>query len=103
MENNLFTKDLIERADFYCRTMEDLTGIDPKDQSHRRYTVACRAIIAWTLFQDGFTLQTIGGYFGLSHCSVVHYRHKVETMFQYPNGFRRELRVYDEFQRRIAA
>ena len=85
----------------YQKAMLDITGEDCTERTRRRPVVWARNIVAWQMYEDGFTTNQIGARFGIHHSTVSHCRDAVKEMLEYPRYYPQELAVFRQFKKTI--
>lgn len=89
------------RPEMYIAAMSDIVGIDIRNRTKYSPVVWGRHLVCHQLRMDGYSLHRIADLFGLNHTSVINGEKRVRDMFEFPTMYRRELKMWNEFQRKL--
>lgn len=91
---------LRKTASLYCKTMREVSGYDPTEESQRRPVVVARIFVAYRLLLKGFTEHAVGAVLGWDHSTIHHYSCRAYDMLNSP-GYEAERELYDNFNEAI--
>ena len=74
-------------------------GILTQSRDHK--LVTARKIIAYTMRCEGYSLSAIGRAMNRNHASVMYMLKMWEDVKAYPDVFREDMEMYEEFNRRL--
>ena len=87
----------VELLDIYV----DVTGRKPKLFSRDREDVWAKAMVAYRMFNEGYTVSEISRQMFKNHSTVIHYRQKMEDALSVPQAYQDIIPIWNEFQKRI--
>lgn len=92
-EQTIISQQLRDRADFLCKTMEELTKYDPREKTRKRVAVIPRMMVCYELYLEGYTQTAIGIVMGKDHSTIHSYLTKIRDILTLP-GYQAERELY---------
>lgn len=71
------------------------------DGTRRAASVMIRRFVAYRMRQEGFTIMDISRTMKVNHATVFHYVKQMQTSFDLPVYYARDLEMYHKFEDRI--
>lgn len=93
--------DADTRGGHLLEVMADILGIPSILRTKKPAFVWARAVVAFQLRSEGYTLEEIGRQLGKDHSSVSYLLHKVEWASSLPSAYKKEMQLLREFNKRI--
>ena len=87
----------MSRLERYKGYIEAILGRSLND-SRKREDVAGRMCIAYQLRADGYSTNEIGKLVGRDHATILYLCKQMEVCIKYPNSYRSESDMWEEFQ-----
>lgn len=85
-----------QRAAYLCEVMKEISGVDPMANTRKREVVNARMMVAQALYDGGCIETDIATLLGKTHCSIHHYRKKMETIWL--PGYDAERELWEQFK-----
>ena len=90
------------RADRLLEIYHDVTGRRVNLYSRDKDDTWGKAMVAYQLIQEGYSLESIAMQLCKSnHSSIIHYRQKMQDALDMPGAYQDILPIWNEFQKRI--
>lgn len=89
------------RAEDLLAVLCGLTGRRMNLRSRDSEVVWAKAMVAYRMMEEGYTLAEIGRQLGKDHSTVIHYRHKMQDALSLPQAYQDILPLWYEFKTRI--
>lgn len=87
----------------YRDTMNEMMGEDVFRRCRQRNLRLGRHIVIYRMMYDGIPPEKICKLAGLHRTTMYHSYHFMETVFEHPTWYKYEMKVYDDFVKRIGA
>lgn len=71
------------------------------DGSRKASSVMIRRFVAWRMRTEGFILMDIARALNVNHATVYHYLRQMQTCFELPFYYHRDIEMYTRFEERL--
>ena len=90
------------RADRLLEMYGEVTGMKPNLYCRDRDHVWAKAMVAYQLLQEGYSLESVAmSLCKHNHSSIIHYRQKMQNALDVPSAYRDIIDIWNKFQKRI--
>ena len=83
-----------------CTVAEQVVGCKV-DGTRRASSVMIRRFVAWRMRTEGFILMDIARALNVNHATVYHYLRQMQTCFELPFYYHRDIEMYTRFEERL--
>lgn len=90
-----------ERAARLFSIYQDLTGRRINLKSHDHNDVMGKMMVAYRMLQDGFSGGAIGRQLKKNHSTIIHYRRKMECVFEMPKMYSDVIKIWEMFNDKV--
>lgn len=80
---------------------QDLTGRRINLKSHDHNDVWGKVMIAYRMLQEGFSGGAIGRQLNKDHSTIIHYRRKMEFVFEMPKMYSDVIKIWEMFNDKV--
>lgn len=90
------------RADRLLEMYGEVTGMKPNLYCRDRDHVWAKAMVAYQLLQEGYSLESVAmSLCKQNHSSIIHYRQKMQDALDVPQAYKDIIDIWNKFQKRI--
>ena len=101
IKNSLYGVDSW-RADRLLEMYGEVTGMKPNLYCRDRDHVWAKAMVAYQLLQEGYSLESVAmSLCKQNHSSIIHYRQKMQDALDVPQAYKDIIDIWNKFQKRI--
>lgn len=93
-------KSAVARSMELCTAAEQVVGCKV-DGTRRASSVMIRRFVAWRMRTEGFILMDIARALNVNHATVYHYLRQMQTCFELPFYYHRDIEMYTRFEERL--
>ena len=103
LKNSLFRegRETLHRGGILMGYMEQVLGEPIPNDSKRAIYVWARAMVAYQLIQEGYSLTETGRMLGKKHCTIIWLRRKMQDALDCAYAYKSVIEMWTQFQNKI--